>query len=102
MRLLPDGWIYPLAGLLHDVSIMKQGEMEAGPLEEEGPRGMSSSLHPVLALCAVPCFLLPCFLVLPDVPAVMHESFEIMAKINLPTYIPWPSWVFCHGDNTGA
>lgn len=73
-----------------------------GLWRRKAPGGMSSSLHSILALSTVPCFLLPCFLALPDVSAVMHESFEIMAKTNLATYILWPSWVFCHGDNTEA
>lgn len=79
--LLPAGQVDPLAGLQCSLSIGKQWEREARPLEEEGPRGMSSSLHPVLALGAIFCLLLACFLVLPDVLA-----FEIIAKTNLLTY----------------
>lgn len=91
--LSPDRWIDPLTGLLYDVSVRKQGEMVAGPLEEEGPRGMSPSLHPVLALCLFPASW-RCLMSLP--------WRTITAKTNLPTYTLWPSWVFCHGDNTEA
>lgn len=59
--------------------------MEAAPLEEEGPRGMSPSLHPVLALCLFPASW-RCLMSLP------LESFEIIAKTNLPTHCGLPGY----------